>query len=113
MLTFGEIYDEYKSVMKCYEEQRQKLELDEEIDRVMDVMRDVGMNRENFLLCDAGTKAIVFPFDDIEYYAGVKLYRGVLKKLGIQQDDILVYEEFDKVYEASVKKEDLESVKRR
>jgi flagellar motility protein MotE (MotC chaperone) len=113
VLEFGELYDEYKSVMKCYEEKRLKLEFDEAITRVMDVMRDVGMNRENFLLCDAGTKAIVFPFDDMEYYAGVKLYKGVLDKLRIQQNEILMYKEFDKIYEVSVKKVDLERVKGR
>lgn len=83
-----------------------KLELDEAIDQVMEVMRDVGINRENFLLCDAEIKAIVFPFDDMEYYAGAKLYKGVLEKLGIKHDEILVFKEFDKVFEKHIKKEE-------
>lgn len=83
----------------------QKVELDKAIELVIDTMQEIGMDAKGFIQCDPKTKAIVFPLEEMEYYAGIKLYRGVLEKLGIHKDVSEVYEEFDKVYEVCARKE--------
>lgn len=47
----------------------------------------------------------------MDYKVGIKIYRGVLEKLGIQKNLMEVYEEYDEVYKESVtdkKKDDRE-----
>jgi len=45
---------------------------------------------------------MVFHLDELDYKVGIKVFRGVLEKLGIQKDLMEVYEEYDEVYKESV-----------
>lgn len=45
---------------------------------------------------------MAFRLDEANYKVEIKVYRGVLEKLGIQKDLMEVYEEFDEVYKESM-----------
>lgn len=48
------------------------------------------------------TPAKLFELASVDYKTGLQIYKGFLENIGVQKDVMEVYEEFDKVYEASV-----------
>lgn len=56
---------------------------------------EMGMSSELFKQTSADIRAMVFHLEELDYKVGIKVYRGVLEKLGIQKDLMEVYEEFD------------------
>lgn len=50
----------------------------------------------------ADIRAMVFHLEELDYKVGVKVYRGVLEKLGIQKYLMDIYDEFDEVYTESM-----------
>lgn len=45
---------------------------------------------------------MVFHLEEFDYKVGVKIYRWVLEKLGIEKDLMDIYDEFDEVYTESM-----------
>lgn len=50
-----------------------------------------------------------FEFEDMEYFAGIKLFNRVLDKLGIDMEKQERYEVFDKIYEERMQREQQEN----
>lgn len=75
-----------------------------EVERVIGNMNVAGVMPVEFDNLNCSDKAALFEFGDMEYSVGIKVYRGVLDMLGIKKDFEEVYDEFGKVYEASVGK---------
>lgn len=88
---------EYRAKM-----QEEKL-VEREVEKSMylcDVM--VMTTPELFKQASSDIRAMLFHLEELDYKVGVKVYRRVLEKLGIQKDSMEVYDEFDEVYKESV-----------
>ena len=74
------------------------------MESVMDNMNAAGVMAEEFDNLNYADKAALFDFGNMEYNIGMKVYRGVLDRLEIKKDFNELYDEFGKMYEASVGK---------
>ena len=50
----------------------------------------------------------VFGFEDMEYFAGIKLFNNVIERLGVDIDLQRRYEVFDRIYEEGMKEKKVE-----
>ena len=73
-----------------------------EVEHVIGNMNVAGVMPVEFDNLNCSDKAALFEFGDMEYSVGIKVYRGDMLK--IKKDFEEVYDEFGKVYEASVGK---------
>lgn len=101
-MEFSEAYDEFAEISECWDKiQEQKL-IEREVEKSIDRCDIMGMTPELFKQASADIRAMVFHLEELDYKVGVKVYRGVLEKLGIQKGLMEVYDEFDEVYKESV-----------
>lgn len=101
-MGFSEAYDEFAEISECWDKiQEQKL-VEREVVKSMDLCDIMGMTPELFQSASADIRAMVFHLEELDYKVGVKVYRGVLEKLGIQKDLMAVYDEYDEVYTESM-----------
>lgn len=99
----SEIYEESNRVSEAYGKLKQQTFVAREIDKATAIMTAMDMTKQQFEAADAGEKAMMFDLTSADYKMDLQIYRGFLEKIGLQKDVMEVYEEFDKVYEASVK----------
>ena len=52
--------------------------------------------------------SMVFGFEDMEYYTGIKLFNKVLDRLGVNMEHQERYEVFDRIYEEGMREEKVE-----
>lgn len=101
-MGFSEAYDEFAEISECWNKiQEQKL-IEREVEKSLDLCDIMGMTPELFQQASADIRAMVFHLGELDYKVGVKIYRGVLEKLGIQKDLMDIYDEFDEVYTESM-----------
>lgn len=101
-MGFSEAYDEFAAISECcYKMQEEKL-VEREVEKSMELCDIMGMTPELFQQASADIRAMAFHLEELDYKVGVKVYRGVLEKLGIQKDLIDIYDEFDEVYTESM-----------
>ena len=50
----------------------------------------------------------VFGFEDMEYFAGIKLFNNVIERLGVDIDRQRRYEVFDRIYEEGMREKKFE-----
>lgn len=98
-MSFNEKYEEYLVIEQFYERQQTDKIVDQEIVHVLEVMDSLGMSAEEFDNGNASARAKVFRFEDMEYSEGVRVYRGVLDKLGLKCRLEDVYGGYAGVYE--------------
>jgi hypothetical protein len=101
-MGFSEAYDEFAEFSKCWYKMQEEKLVEREVDKSMYLCDTMGMTPELFKQVSADIRAMVFHLEELDYKVGVKVYRGVLEKLGIQKDLMEVYDEFDEVYKESV-----------
>ncbi|WP_286904867.1 relaxase/mobilization nuclease domain-containing protein [Clostridium sp. UBA1652] len=101
-MGFSEAYDEFAEISEFYDKMQEQKLVEHEIEKSMYLCDEMGMSSELFKQANADIRAMVFHLDELDYKVGIKVYRGVLEKLGIQKDLMEVYEEFDEVYKESV-----------
>lgn len=101
-IGFSEAYDEFAEISEFYDKMQEQKLVEHEIEKSMYLCDEMGMSSELFKQANADIRAMVFHLDELDYKVGIKVYRGVLEKLGIQKDLMEVYEEFDEVYKESV-----------
>ena len=109
--TFSEIFEEYQAIMNFYRESQSELLVAKEVERVIGNMNAVGVMPVEFDNLAYADKAALFDFGDMEYSVGIKVYRGVLDRLEIKKDFNELYDEFGKMYEASVVEKGHERIK--
>ncbi len=101
-MGFSEAYDEFAEISESWDKiQEQKL-VEREVVKSMNLCDIMGMTPELFQRASADIRAMVFHLEELDYKVGVKVYRGVLEKLGIQKDLMAVYDEYDEVYTESM-----------
>ena len=99
---FSEVYEESNRVSEAYGKYSQQTFVAREVQKASDVMTMIGMTKQQFMVVDASMKAKLFELASVDYKTGLQIYKGFLENIGVQKDVMEVYEEFDKVYEASV-----------
>lgn len=101
-MGFSEAYDEFAEISECWDKKQEEKLVEREVEKSMDLCDIMGMTSELFEQASADIRAMVFHLEELDYKVGVKVYRGVLEKLGIQKDLMEVYDEYDEVYKESV-----------
>lgn len=101
-MGFGEAYDEFAEISECWDKKQEEKLVEREVEKSMDLCDIMGMTSELFEQASADIRAMVFHLEELDYKVGVKVYRGVLEKLGIKKDLMEVYDEYDEVYKESV-----------
>lgn len=101
-MGFGEAYDEFVEISECWDKKQEEKLVEREVEKSMDLCDIMGMTSELFEQASADIRAMVFHLEELDYKVGVKVYRGVLEKLGIQKDLMDIYDEFDEVYTESM-----------
>lgn len=101
-MGFSEAYDEFAAISECWDKMQEEKLVEREIEKSMDLCDIMGMTPELFQQASVDIRAMVFHLEELDYKVGVKVYRGVLEKLGIQKDLMEVYDEYDEVYKKSV-----------
>lgn len=101
-MEFSEAYDEFVEISGCWDKKQEEKLVEREVEKSMDLCDIMGMTPELFQLASADIRAMVFRLEELDYKVGVKVYRGVLEKLGIQKDLMDIYDEFDEVYTESM-----------
>ena len=101
-MEFSEAYDEFADISECWDKMQEQKLVEREVEKSMYLCDIMGMTPELFQQASADIRAMVFHLGELDYKVGVKVYRGVLEKLGIQKDLMEVYDEFDEVYTESM-----------
>lgn len=101
-MGFSEAYDEFVEISACWDKIQEQNLVEREVEKSMDLCDVMGMTPELFQQARADIRAMVFRLEELDYKVGVKVYRGVLEKLGIRKDLIEVYDEFDEVYKEGI-----------
>lgn len=101
-MGFSEAYDEFAEISECWGKKQEEKLVEREVEKSIDLCNIIGTTPELFQQASADIRAMVFHLDELDYKVGVKVYRGVLEKLGIQKDLMEVYDEFDEVYTESM-----------
>lgn len=101
-MGFSEAYDEFAEISECWDKKQEEKLVEREVEKSMDLCDIMGMTPELFQMASADIRAMVFRLEELDYKVGVKVYRGVLEKLGIQKDLMDIYDEFDEVYTESM-----------
>lgn len=101
-MGFSEAYDEFAEISEYWDKMQEQKLVKREVKKSMDLCDIMGMTPELFQRASADIRAMVFHLEELDYKVGVKVYRGVLEKLGIQKDLIDIYDEFDEVYTESM-----------
>ena len=71
-------------------------------------MKLLGLDAGNLAECSADVLFEVFGFDDMDYFAGIKLFNKVIDRLGGDMDQQKRYEVFDRIYEEGMKEKNVE-----
>lgn len=101
-MRFSKAYDEFAEISACWDKIQEQNLVEREVKNSMDLCDVMGMTPELFQQARADIRAMVFHLEELDYKVGVKVYRGVLEKLGIRKDLMEVYDEFDEVYKESM-----------
>jgi len=95
-------YDEFAEISEYWDKKQEEKLVKREVEKSMNLCDIMGMTPELFQQASADIRAMVFHLEELDYKVGVKVYRGVLEKLGIQKDLMDIYDEFDEVYTESM-----------
>jgi hypothetical protein len=101
-MGFSEAYDEFTKISECWDKMQEEKLVEREVEKSMYQCEIMGMTPELFQQASADIRAMAFHLEELDYKVGVKVYRGVLEKLGIEKDLMDIYDEFDEVYTESM-----------
>lgn len=101
--SFDSVYEETKLLTDYYEKRKAEEFIQEKTEQIMGVMKLLGLDAGNLAECSADVLFEVFGFEDMEYFAGIKLFNKVIDRLGVDMDQQKRYEVFDRIYEAGMR----------
>ena len=105
---FSSIYEEAKLLIECYEKQKAEGFIQERTEQVIERMDMLGIDAGKITEYSADVLSVVFGFEDMEYYTGIKLFNKVLDRFGVDMVHQERYEVFDRIYEAGMREEKVE-----
>lgn len=105
---FNSVYDETKLLMDYYEEQNAEEYIRERTEQIIEKMDLIGIDTGKITEYSADVLSEVFGFEDMEYFAGIKMFNKVLDKLDVDMDLQKRYEVFDRIYEERLCEKEVE-----
>ena len=106
---FDSVYEEAKLLTDYYEEKKTKTLIQERTEQIIEKLDMLGIDVGNVKDIQTDVLSEAFKFEDMEYFAGIKLFNRVLDKLGIDMEKQERYEVFDKIYEERMQREQQEN----
>ena len=105
---FSSVYEEAMHLTECYEKQKVEGFIQERTEQVIEKMDMLGIDTGKITEYSADVLSVVFGFEDMEYYTGIKLFNKVLDRLGVDMAHQERYEVFDRIYEEGMREEKVE-----
>ena len=75
--SFDSVYEETKLLIDYYEKQKAEEFIEERAEQVIEIMKLFGINSSRITEYSADVLSVVFGFEDMEYFAGIKLFNNV------------------------------------
>lgn len=100
---FSSVYEEAKLLTECYEKQKVEEFIQERTDQIIEKMDMLGIDAGKITEYSVDVLSVVFGFEDMEYYTGIKLFNKVLDRLGVDMAHQERYEVFDRIYEEGMR----------
>lgn len=105
---FSSVYEEAMHLTECYEKEKAEGFIQERTEQVIEKMDMLGIDAGKITEYSAEVLSVVFGFEDMEYYTGIKLFNKVLDRLGVDMVHQERYEVFDRIYEEGMREEKVE-----
>ena len=105
---FSSVYEEARLLTECYEKQKAEGFIQERTDQIIEKMDMLGIDAGKIIEYPADVLSVVFGFEDMEYYTGIKLFNKVLDRLGVNMAHQERYEVYDRIYEEEMREEKVE-----
>ncbi len=99
---FHSVYEEAKLLSDYYEKQKAEEFIGERAERVIETMKLLGIDAGRMAEYSTDVLSEVFSFEDMEYFAGIKLFNRVIDRLEINMEQQKRYEVFDRIYTESM-----------
>lgn len=96
---FHSVYEEAKLLSDYYEKQKAEEFIGERAERVIETMKLLGIDAGRMAEYSTDVLSEVFSFEDMEYFAGIKMFNRVTDGLEIKMEQQKRYEVFDRIYE--------------
>ena len=105
---FSFVYEETKLLTECYEKQKVEEFIKEQTEQIIEKMDMLGIDAGKIAEYSVDVLSVVFDFEDMEYYTGIKLFNRVLDRNGVDMEHKERYEVFDRIYEEGMRAEKVE-----
>lgn len=106
--SFDSVYEETKLLTDYYEKQKSEAAIQVQTERIVERLELLGIDSSRLTEYSADILSEVFDFEDMEYFAGIKLFNKVIDRLGVDMDQQKRYEVFDRIYEAGMREKKVE-----
>ncbi|MGN0383121.1 MAG: hypothetical protein ACI4DS_02540, partial [Eubacterium sp.] len=106
--SFDSVYEETKLLTDYYEKQKSEAAIQVQTEQIVERLELLGIDSSRLTEYSADILSEVFDFEDMEYFAGIKLFNKVIDRLGVDMDQQKRYEVFDRIYEAGMREKKVE-----
>ena len=106
--SYGELFRLKQRLQQVDEKQKVEKFIEEKTERIIGVMKLLGLDAGNLAGCSTDVLSKVFNLGDIAYFTGMKLFNRVIDRLSINMDRQRCYEVFDRIYEEGMREKKVE-----
>ena len=99
---------EFHKYASYYEKQKSEATIQVQTEQIVEMLELLGIDSSRLTEYSADILSEVFDFEDMEYFAGIKLFNKVIDRLGVDMDQQKRYEVFDRIYEAGMREKKVE-----
>lgn len=111
--SFDSVYEETKLLTDYYEKQKSEVAIQVQTEQIVERLELLGNDSSRLTEYSADILSEVFDFEDMEYFAGIKLFNKVIDRLGVAMDKQRRYEVFDRIYEEGMREKKVEQNRNR
>lgn len=111
--SFDSVYEETKLLTDYYEKQKSEAAIQVQTEQIVERLELLGNDSSRLTEYSADILSEVFDFEDMEYFAGIKLFNKVIDRLGVAMDKQRRYEVFDRIYEEGMREKKVEQNRNR
>ncbi|MGN0350209.1 MAG: hypothetical protein ACI4ES_01050, partial [Roseburia sp.] len=111
--SFDSVYEETKLLTDYYEKQKSEAAIQVQTEQIVERLELLGIDSSRLTEYSADILSEVFDFEDMEYFAGIKLFNKVIDRLGVDMDQQKRYEVFDRIYEDGMREKKVEQNRNR
>lgn len=106
--SFNSVYEEAKLLIDYYEKQRAEEFIGDRAEQIIKTMELLGIDAGRFAEYSADVLSEMFSYGEMEYFAGIKLFNKVIDRLGVEMEQQMRYEVFDRIYEEGMREKKVE-----